>query len=161
MHGQLSKAQIAELSGLTAQTASVISRSLVDAGLLNAGARVGGKVGQPYVPLSLNPDGAMFFGLHLDEREARLALVNFTGSVIVEKSLAFASLDLAKVTKFARDVVNQIRAGYDVDQNARIQGLGVSIAAGSLRHGRSSSEGVAPRRHAVEATRGRPSPGPG
>lgn len=135
-HGQLSKAQIAELSGLTAQTASVICRGLLDAGLLNAGARVAGKVGQPYVPLSLNPDGAMFFGLRLDEREARLALINFTGAVIEERAHALSSFDLKSVTRFTRDAVNQIRSGYDMEQKARIQGLGVSIASG-IRQGRS------------------------
>ena len=134
-HGQLSKAQIAELSGLTAQTASVISRSLMEAGLLRAGAPVGGKVGQPFVPLSLNPEGAMFFGLHLDEREARLGLVDFTGSVITEKILPLASLDLEKIAKFTRDLVTRTRSAFDRDQNTRIQGLGVSVTGGRVRNG--------------------------
>jgi len=131
-HGQLSKAQIAELSGLTAQTASVISRSLVDAGLLLSGSPVRGKVGQPFVPLSINPDGAMFFGLHIDAGETRLALVNFAGQVITEKATALGANDPAKIIKFTRETVNRIRASYNGDQNARIQGLGVSIASGSL-----------------------------
>ncbi|MEO6012821.1 MAG: ROK family transcriptional regulator [Devosia sp.] len=134
-HGQLSKAQIAELSGLTAQTASVISRSLMEAGLLRAGAPVGGKVGQPFVPLSLNPDGAMFFGLHIDEGEARVGLVDFTGSVITEKSLPLPTLDLEKISRFARDVVATTRAEFDRDQNARIQGLGVSVSGVRVKSG--------------------------
>jgi predicted NBD/HSP70 family sugar kinase len=127
-HGQLSKAQIAELTGLTAQTASVISRGLVEAGLLNAGARVAGKVGQPYVPLGLNPDGAMFFGLHIGERESRLALVNFTGSIIEERSLMVVATDLERIVKFTGEAVDEIRLGFDRAQNARVQGLGVSVS---------------------------------
>ncbi len=138
-HGQLSKAQIAELTGLTAQTASVISRGLVDAGLLNAGARVAGKVGQPYVPLGLNPDGAMFFGLHLADREARLALVNFTGSVIEERSLALTSLELDRIARFTRETIGQMRARFDRAQDARIQGLGVSISTDGAKPGRAGS----------------------
>jgi predicted NBD/HSP70 family sugar kinase len=134
-HGQLSKAQIAELSGLTTQTASVISRSLMDARLLKAGPRVGGKVGQPYVPLSLNAEGAMFFGLHLGEHELRLALVDFTGSVITEKSMPVVSLDLEKILKFTRDTVSRARSGFDRDQNTRVQGLGISVAGGRIRSG--------------------------
>jgi predicted NBD/HSP70 family sugar kinase len=131
-HGELSKAQIAELSGLTAQTASVISRSLVDAGLLVAGNPVRGKVGQPFVPLRLNPQGAMFLGLHIDAREAHLALVDFTGQVVTETSLALDGPNLRKVMDFTRAAIDAIRADYNADQNARIQGLGASITSGAL-----------------------------
>ena len=131
-HGELSKAQIAELSGLTAQTASVISRSLVDAGLLIAGSPVRGRVGQPFVPLRLNPQGAMFFGLHVGTSEARVALVDFTGHVMTEDSLARDATDLSQVMAFTRDAVNEMRASFNTEQNTRIQGLGASIASGAL-----------------------------
>lgn len=134
-HGQLSKAQIAELSGLTAQTASVICRSLVDAGLLTAGTRIRGKVGQPFVPLSLNPDGAMFFGLHVGGSRAYLALVDFVGTVVAERVTKTGRVGLAAAAGFAADAVEDIRSGYDNAHNARIQGLGVSIAPGSLARG--------------------------
>lgn len=134
-HGQLSKAQIAELTGLTAQTASVICRSLVDAGLLAAGNRIRGKVGQPFVPLSLNPDGAMFFGLHVGGSRAHLALVDFVGTVVAERTTRTSRGGLASVTRFAVDAVEEVRGGYDSARNARIQGLGVSIAPGSSARG--------------------------
>jgi predicted NBD/HSP70 family sugar kinase len=131
-HGELSKAQIAELSGLTAQTASVISKSLVEAGLLIAGSPVRGRVGQPFVPLRLNPQGAMFFGLHVGRREACLALVDFTGHVIKEASVALDPVHLPEVLGFARGAVAGIRGEFNFEQNARIQGLGASIAARTL-----------------------------
>lgn len=137
-HGELSKAQIAELSGLTAQTASVISRSLVEAGLLITGNPVRGRVGQPYVPLRLNPQGAMFFGLHVGTRKACLALVDFTGHVITETSVERSTTNLSDVIAFARYGVNEIRAGFNSEQNARIQGLGASIASGGLQTGAGS-----------------------
>lgn len=135
-HGQLSKAQIAELSGLTAQTASVISRSLVDAGLLLAGAPVRGRVGQPYVPLSLNPDGAMFLGVHVDRTETRMALVNFTGSVIAEKTAAIAEPNLERIVRAVREAINRMRLLDDPESRARFQGIGLSIASGSLERDR-------------------------
>lgn len=131
MHGQLSKAQIADLSGLTAQTASVIARSLVEAGLLLVGEPVRGKIGQPYVPMSLNPDGAMFFGIHVEDSEARLALVNFTGSIISERVLKLAAVDIDKIVAFAREAITAFRDGFDADQWSRVQGLGISLASGS------------------------------
>ncbi|MDR3473520.1 MAG: ROK family transcriptional regulator [Devosia sp.] len=131
-HGQLSKAQIAELTGLTAQTASVISRSLVEAGLLVEGAAVRGKVGQPSVPLSLNPDGAMFLGVHIGHGELRAALVNFTGGVVAERASTISSPSTDRVARFIRDAANRMRIGEDPRQRARFQGIGVSIASSSL-----------------------------
>lgn len=136
-HGQLSKAQIADLTGLTAQTASVIARSLVEAGLLLEGKPVRGKIGQPYIPLSLNPDGALFLGVHLERHEARAALVNFTGRVVSEKTIEFDELDLKRIAKFIKDSTNRLRGNYPIDDRLRFQGIGISIASGSLGSDRS------------------------
>jgi predicted NBD/HSP70 family sugar kinase len=128
-HGQLSKAQIAELSGLTAQTASVISRSLVEAGLLLAGAPVRGKVGQPFVPLTLNPAGALFLGLNLEVTGAQLALVDFTGGVVFEDRLDFEAFDAGAVLGFARRAVERARKRLKGDRAGRLQGIGISAGS--------------------------------
>jgi hypothetical protein len=59
LHGALPGAEIARLTGLTAQTVSMITKSLIDDGYLRKGEPVRGKVGQPSVPLSLAPDKAL------------------------------------------------------------------------------------------------------
>src|SRR3546814_14915375 len=51
LHGSLSKADITRRSGLSAQTVSVIMRSLEKEGLLLRGEPVRGKVGPPSVPI--------------------------------------------------------------------------------------------------------------
>ena len=63
LHGGLSKSDIARMTGLSAQTVSVIMRELERDGLLLKLAPQRGKIGQPSVPMSLNPDGAFFIGL--------------------------------------------------------------------------------------------------
>ncbi len=138
-HGSLSKAQLAELSGLAAQTASVISRSLIDAGLLVAGSPVRGKVGQPYVPLSLDPAGASFLGVHIDKREIRTAYVNFVGEIISETVVPIEQPDLEHLVKHVSERASRIREKCDVDQRARFQAIGVSIASGSLSRDRNST----------------------
>lgn len=137
-HGSLSKAQLAELSGLAAQTASVISRSLIEAGLLLAGSPVRGKVGQPYVPLSLNPTGASFLGVHVDKREIRTAHVNFVGEVISETVAPMGDPDLDQLIKHVQERAGQIREQCDPDERTRFQAIGVSIANGSFCGERSS-----------------------
>lgn len=145
-HGSLSKAQLAELSGLAAQTASVITRSLIDAGLLVAGAPVKGKVGQPYVPLSLDPAGASFLGVHIGKHEIRSAHVNFIGQIISEKTIALTSLSLDQVANHVRDLASQILSTIDIADRSRFQAIGVSIASGSF-----GNDALAPNWADVEA----------
>jgi len=57
-HESLPKAEIARRSGLSPQTVSVIIRVLEADDLLIRRARVRGKIGQPSVPMALNPNGA-------------------------------------------------------------------------------------------------------
>jgi len=89
-HGCLSKTDIARITGLSAQTVSVITRSLEANRLLARGAPVRGRVGQPSVPLSLNPDGAYFFGLKIGRRSADLVLVDFLGRIRAQRHCRYA-----------------------------------------------------------------------
>jgi predicted NBD/HSP70 family sugar kinase len=80
-NGSLAKMEIARMTGLSAQTVSVIMRELEADQLLLRGTPVRGRVGQPSVPLSLNPDGAYFLGLKIGRRSADLVLVDFLGRI--------------------------------------------------------------------------------
>lgn len=137
-HGSLSKAQLAELSGLAAQTASVITRSLIEAGLLIAGTPVKGKVGQPFVPLSLDPTGASFLGVHIDKHEIRTAHVNFVGEVISESTAQLDDHGLESAVERVYELASSIRAESDIDHRGRFQAIGVSIASRSLSGDRSA-----------------------
>ena len=53
--GNLSKAEISQMTELSAQTVSVIVRALENDGLLMRNEPVRGRVGQPSVPMSLDP----------------------------------------------------------------------------------------------------------
>ncbi len=79
-YGSMPKAEIARSTGLSAQTVSVIMRALEDDGLLLRGEPVRGKVGQPSVPMSLNPDGVFSIGLKIGRRSADLILMDFVGT---------------------------------------------------------------------------------
>ena len=78
-HGALAKSDIARMTGLSAQTVSVIMRGLEQDGLLERGEPVRGRVGQPSVPMSLAAEGAFFFGLKVGRRSADLVLTDFRG----------------------------------------------------------------------------------
>ncbi|WP_037378281.1 ROK family transcriptional regulator [Sinorhizobium americanum] len=80
-HGSLSKAEIARRSGLSAQTVSVIMRALEADGMLMRGEPIRGRVGQPSIPMRLNPDAVYSFGVKIGRRSADLVLMDFLGTI--------------------------------------------------------------------------------
>src|ERR1700677_4699286 len=79
--GPLSKIEVARLTGLSVQSTSAIMNRLSAEGLLKREAPLRGRVGQPTVPVSLDPEGAFAFGLKIGRRSSDLVLVDFTGSI--------------------------------------------------------------------------------
>lgn len=80
-HRSLAKVEIARLTGLSTQTTTVIINRLEADGLLLAGEPQRGRIGQPSVPYSLNPDGAFGLGLVIGRRSSDLVLMDFIGSI--------------------------------------------------------------------------------
>src|SRR5262245_65075997 len=80
-YGSLPKAEIARVTGLSAQTASVIVKQLEADGLVLRQRPQRGRIGQPPVPLSLNPDGAYSIGLKVGRRSSDLVLIDLMGRV--------------------------------------------------------------------------------
>ncbi|TIT60986.1 MAG: ROK family transcriptional regulator, partial [Mesorhizobium sp.] len=132
IHGQLSKAQIAEITGLTKQTASVIVRSLEAEGLLVAGRPIKGKVGQPSVPMSINPEGALFLGLRLGLRHADIALVDFVGGVLEQRRLSYGAGETGEIARIAYTAIAEMRSRLTSAQHARLEDIGIAVASDIL-----------------------------
>jgi predicted NBD/HSP70 family sugar kinase len=89
LNGALAGAEIARVTHLTAQTVSMIAKRLIDDGLLIKGTPVRGKVGQPSVPLTLDPDGAFAIGIKVGRRDMDILLVDFVGAVRARWTVAY------------------------------------------------------------------------
>ncbi len=126
-HGRLASADLARRSGLTAQTASTITRRLQRDGLLAREAPVRGRVGQPSVPLALAPDGAFFLGLHYGRRSGELVLLDFTGRPRAVRRSRFAFPTGAHLRQFAREALAALIAALEPGQRGRIAGMGVAM----------------------------------
>jgi len=126
-HGSLSKAEIARRAGLSAQTVSVIMRALEKDGLLTRGSPQRGRVGQPSIPMSLNPDGVLSFGLKIGRRSADLILMDFTGQVRHQLHEAYHYPTPSAMLRFAEAGVAKVLAGLGADEHKRIAGLGVAL----------------------------------
>lgn len=81
LHGSLAKAELARQTGLTAQTIGMITTRLEEDGLIVRDAPLRGRIGQPSVPLRLNPDGAFAIGIKVGRRSTDCLLVDFAGQV--------------------------------------------------------------------------------
>jgi len=81
-HGAIPKADLARLTQLSTQTVAIIVGRLLDDGLLLKQDRVRGKIGQPSVPLSLNPQGAFSVGIQVGRRNLELLVADFCGQPV-------------------------------------------------------------------------------
>ncbi|ODT08542.1 MAG: sugar kinase [Mesorhizobium sp. SCN 65-20] len=125
--GALAKSDIARMTGLSAQTVSVIMRELEDEGLLLRQEPVRGKIGQPSIPMSLNPEGAFFIGLKIGRRSAELVLIDFLGNTRAMLQNSYRYPAPRDTIDFVRTGIVQLRATLTREQDKRIAGLGVAM----------------------------------
>jgi predicted NBD/HSP70 family sugar kinase len=88
-HGAIPKADLARLTQLSTQTVAIIVGRLLDDGLLVKQDRVRGKIGQPSVPLSLNPQGAYSVGIQVGRRNLELLVADFCGQPIARVEVLY------------------------------------------------------------------------
>ena len=93
LNGSVSKADIARLTRLTPQTVQIIIARLEADALVVKLDPTRGKVGQPSVPMALNPDGAFSIGIKIGRRSLDMLLLDFTGQVRERASLSYAFPD--------------------------------------------------------------------
>lgn len=89
LHGALPKAEVARLTRLSSQTASVIINGLLEDGLVIKQSRVRGRVGQPSVPIALDPDGAFTLGIKVGRRSLDVLAMDFIGKVRYRELLEY------------------------------------------------------------------------
>lgn len=126
LNGALPGAEIARLTHLTAQTVSLITKRLEADGLLLRGAPQRGKVGQPSVPLRLNPDGAFAVGIKVGRRNLDVLLVDFAGAVRQRSTLDYRYPDPAQLLAEIGARLAEIRAGLSTVALERVQGVGIA-----------------------------------
>lgn len=124
-HGSHSNADIARYTGLSAQTISVINRKLQTDHLIKKEDRVKGRVGQPSIPMTLDPDGAFSIGLRIGRRSANLALMDFVGSVRhqIHTTYQYPTPDLIK--EFVSINLQELLSELDSSLRHRVIGIGV------------------------------------
>ena len=126
-HGALAKSDISRMTGLSAQTISVIMRALERDGLLLRGEPIRGKIGQPSIPMSLDAEGAFFLGLKIGRRSADLVMVDFLGQVRSTHRRVYRYPTPDAVVGFVAEALPGILRLLAPGLRGRIGGLGVAM----------------------------------
>jgi predicted NBD/HSP70 family sugar kinase len=121
----ISRAEIAEISGLSPATVTNITRALLQMGLIRESREGESRGGRKPVLLELNPAGAYFIGLEWGIAELRGVLINLNREVIAYKAVAVESYDFASFLQLSTEIVyNLLKDSID---RSRIYGLGVGV----------------------------------
>ncbi len=130
--GNLSKAQLARLSSMSAQGVSVIVDRLLDLQLVKKGAKQRGKVGQPSTPLILNPEGAYSIGFFIGRVSSKVALSNFAGTVIDERTLEYTDTSDPELQEKLYQAALSLSATLTHQQMQRFVGIGIAAAEADI-----------------------------
>ena len=124
----LSRAQLAQESGLTKSTVSALVRELLDEHwLVEAGAPVAGDgMGRPSTPLQLDGSTRVLLGLEIGVRQMRLVAVSLTGAVLSRSQQSVSDTSAPAVCAMA---VRMVRAAWDTAQydGLVLSGVGVCL----------------------------------
>ena len=86
-----------------------------------------GRVGQPTIPMSLDPEGAYSFGLKIGRRSADLVLIDFSGAVRRRAHRTFAFPTPAMILDFVQAELPGLADALTDAQRRRVAGLGVAL----------------------------------
>lgn len=126
-HDGIPKSELARRTGLTAQSMSVIIRALEADGLLLRGEPRRGRVGQPSIPMVLNPDGAFTIGLEIGRRRADLILMDFVGRQRKTLHTTYSHPQPDNILDFVKRGLNILVEVLPMAQRKKIVGMGAAM----------------------------------
>jgi len=123
----LSRVEIAEQTGLSAQTVSNVSRRLLDAGMIKEGGQLILGVGKPRTILQLNSSGLYAVGVHIDPAVITFVVIDLAGRIVAHAATRTPSA--AHPDRVIADMRVSIEAIIVTSGVERDRVLGVGIAA--------------------------------
>lgn len=126
LHGDIPKADLARLTHLSTQTVSLIINRLLEEGMVIKREAVRGKVGQPSVPIALNPDGAFSIGIKIGRRSLDVLLVDFLGRVRERSTSSYAYPDPDAVFDEINRKLQAMKTLLGPKRASRLCGVGIA-----------------------------------
>lgn len=124
--GPITRADLADITNLTAPAIANITRRLLNEGLVLKAGRLTGGRGQPATQLIVNPDGAFSIGLNIDRDHITIVALDFVGQVRFRTSreVHFAMPD--EVRAFVAETMDTLRRKRLIDFD-RLIGMGIGM----------------------------------
>ena len=124
--GEVSRSDLAAITGLTAPTIANITRRLLDQGMIRESGRRQGARGQPAVQLVLNPAGGFSIGINIDRDHITIVALDLAGTVLLRATQEVAFPMPEQVTDWLTGEIARIRASDLIDES-RLLGVGVAL----------------------------------
>ncbi|MBZ6371168.1 MAG: ROK family transcriptional regulator [Microbacterium hominis] len=123
----LSRTELAERTGLSAQTLSNVARRLVEAEMISEGAPIIAGKGKPRTPLHLNAQARYAVGVHLDPAVDTVVLVDLGGRIVAHREFSpHVDAPPAELVNGLARRVNSLLDEANVHRN-RVLGIGIAV----------------------------------
>jgi predicted NBD/HSP70 family sugar kinase len=126
--GNMSRSEIAEITGMSRSTIAGVIQDLLDSGMLRELPVVCDEQrrGRPAIPLALEPSHSYFIGANISEVLSSMVLTDLQGKVLAECELPFGSQP-TEVTAHIRRGISQLLRLAHIERNL-ILGIGIAVA---------------------------------
>lgn len=123
----ISRVEVADRTGLSAQTISNVCRRLLEVSLIReTGTQVAG-VGKPRTMMELKPDGRFAIGVHLDPSVFTVVVLNLAGAVVAHR--AIPTPEQLPAPEMIENIVRVVREVSDAAGIPSDRVMGAGIAA--------------------------------
>ncbi|SHH74036.1 ROK family transcriptional regulator [Cognatishimia maritima] len=123
----MTRMELVQASGLSAQTISVIVRALEADKLIVKGNAVKGRVGPPSRPINLNDKGAYSIGLNIRKTGITAVVVNLLGQKVAYASVNLSDCSADNVQQNIKQVLDALKADCGKKSWDRLIGIGLTL----------------------------------
>lgn len=147
LHAPISRARVANITGLHRATVSNIVNALIEEGLVLEGEQADPTIGRPAVSLNLSPDGGAVIGVEIGVDFIAVLFTNFVAETIWEKRIQIdVSQSQATVLTQAETLIDEALA---LAKERQLRPLGIGVGVPGLVHVQQGNLIVAPNLHWV------------
>ncbi len=126
-HGPISRAELAQMSGLSPATVTTITGELIKESLVFEKETGDSSGGRPPILLALNPCGGFVVGVKLMEGHAVAALADLNATVLEKETIEFTDDNVETVIDALVTLVNHLIHRGDI-RKKQLLGVGVGLA---------------------------------
>lgn len=125
--GEVSRAAIAHLTGLSPATVTAITGQLIKEGLVFEKTTGDSTGGRPPIMLALNPRGGFVIGIKLMEDQAVGALTDLNATILAKDSIGLSDVDVDTAVDTLVALVARLTHGSGV-RKKQLMGVGIGLA---------------------------------